>query len=68
MAVIRSASLAGQAAASAHVAAHAIAAANYALQAIHRAADAQHADSAVARERDWQFQRLLTLNQGGSKE
>ncbi len=56
---------AGQAAASAHVATHAIAAANYALQAIHRAAKIEIAESAVARERDWQYQRLLTLNRGG---
>ncbi len=59
---------AGQAAASAHVATHAITAANYALQAIHRAADAESADSAVAKERGWQYQQLLTLNQGDSKE
>ena len=59
---------AGQAAASAHVATHAIAAANYALQTIYRAANEGEPDLAVDRERNWQYQRLLTINQGGSKE
>jgi hypothetical protein len=52
---------AGQAVATAHVPTHSIGAAIYALQAIHRAASASDADAAVARERDWQFQRLLEL-------
>ena len=48
---------AGQAVATAHVPAHSIGAAIYALQAIHRAAG----DAAVARERDWQYMRLVEL-------
>jgi hypothetical protein len=52
---------AGQAVATAHVPTHSIGAAIYALQAIHRAASASDADAAVARERDWQVQRLLEL-------
>ncbi len=51
---------AGQAVATAHVPMHALGAANYALQAIYRATDS--ADAAVARERDWQIQRLLDLS------
>ena len=50
---------AGQAVATAHVPTHAIGAAIYALQAIQRATDA--ADAAVAKERDWQYRRLLEL-------
>lgn len=49
---------AGQAVATAHVPIHAIGAAIYALQAIHRATDT---DTAVTKERDWQYQRLLEL-------
>jgi hypothetical protein len=52
---------AGQAVATAHVPMHSIGAAIYALQAIHRDADASDADAAVARERDWQYQHLLEL-------
>jgi hypothetical protein len=52
---------AGQAVGTAHVPAHAIGAAIYALQAVHRAASADDADAAVAREREWQVQRLLEL-------
>ena len=52
---------AGQAVATAHVPTHSIGAAIYALQAIHRATAAADADSAVARERDWQVQHLLEL-------
>ncbi|MEJ2151244.1 MAG: hypothetical protein P8Z40_17520 [Chloroflexota bacterium] len=52
---------AGQAVATAHVPTHSIGAAIYALQAVHRAASAADADSAVARERDWQLRRLLEL-------
>lgn len=52
---------AGQAVATAHVASHSIGAANYALQAIHRAASASDADAAVAKERHWQYQHLLEL-------
>jgi hypothetical protein len=36
-------------------------AANYALQAVHRAAGAPDAAAAAAKERDWQYQRLLKL-------
>lgn len=54
---------AGQAVASAHVPDHAIAAANYCLQALHRAADPQDADELVKEERAWQYQRLLELHQ-----
>jgi hypothetical protein len=54
---------AGQAVAAAHVPAHAIGAANYALQATYRAADPAHAESGVARERNWQYRRLLELRQ-----
>ena len=52
---------AGQAVAIAHVPTHAIGAANYALQAIHRAASASDAVAAVVKERDWQYQHLLKL-------
>ena len=52
---------AGQAVATAHVREHAIAAANYALQAIHRATSSSDADAAIAREREWQYQHLLDL-------
>lgn len=52
---------AGQAVATAHVKTHAIAAVNYALQAIHRAATAQKAHEDVAQEREWQIQHLLSL-------
>jgi hypothetical protein len=52
---------AGQAVATAHVPTHAIGAAIYALQAIHRVTDPAGADAAVAKERAWQFQHLLEL-------
>lgn len=52
---------AGQAVATAHVPTHAIGAAIYALQAIHRATDPASADAAVAKERAWQIQHLLEL-------
>ena len=50
---------AGQAVATAHVPTHSIGAANYALQAIHRATNSS--DAAIAKERDWQLQHLLDL-------
>jgi hypothetical protein len=56
---------AGQVAATPHVPTHSIGAANYALQAIHRATDSSEADAAVAKERDWQYQHLLRLTDGG---
>jgi hypothetical protein len=52
---------AGQAVATAHVRTHAMGAANYALQAIHRAAQHAEAEAAVAKERDWQYHHLLEL-------
>lgn len=52
---------AGQAVATAHVRTHALGAANYALQAIHRATPVADADAAVAQERAWQTQHLLEL-------
>lgn len=52
---------AGQAVATAHVPTHSIGAANYALQAFHRAAEPSEAEEAVARERQWQYRRLLEL-------
>lgn len=58
---------AGQAVATAHVPAHAIGAAIYALQAIHRAADASDADAKVVAEREWQYRRLLELRPDNSR-
>ena len=52
---------AGQAVATAHVPTHSMGAANYALQAIHRATNSSAADVAIAKERDWQYQHLLEL-------
>jgi len=52
---------AGQAVATAHVPMHALGAANYALQAIHRATNPPDANAAVAKEREWQIQHLLDL-------
>lgn len=52
---------AGQAVATAHVRTHAIGAANYARQAIYRAADPAAADAAVERELLWQNQCLREL-------
>jgi len=57
---------AGQAVATAHVRTHSIGAANYALQAIHRATNSSDADAAIARERDWQYQHLLQLRNSQS--
>jgi hypothetical protein len=54
---------AGQAVATAHVPRHAYGPAVYAQQAIYRAAEPAEADAAVARERDWQYQRLLQLRE-----
>ncbi|NYZ60461.1 hypothetical protein H0O01_02065 [Candidatus Micrarchaeota archaeon] len=52
---------AGQAVATAHVPTHSVGAANYALQAIHRATNSSDADAAIAKERDWQYRHLLEL-------
>jgi len=54
---------AGQAVATAHVPTHAIGAAIYALQAIHRVTDASDANAAVAKEQNWQIQHLLELRE-----
>ena len=55
---------AGQAVAAAHVPTHSIGAANYALQALFRAAETRDAEAAVAKERDWQYKRLVALRGG----
>lgn len=51
----------GQAVATAHVPIHSIGSALYAQQASHRAASSSDADGAVAKEREWQYRRLLDL-------
>jgi len=53
---------AGQAVATAHVPTHSIGAANYALQAIHRATNSSDADAVMDKERDWQYQHLFELS------
>lgn len=50
----------GQALATAHVPTHSIAAATYAVKSI-RAADPQNAEDNIAKERNWQYQHLLEL-------
>ena len=57
---------AGQAVATAHVLTHSVGAANYALQAIHRASGPSEADAATAKERNWQYQHLLELIKNSS--
>jgi hypothetical protein len=52
---------AGQTVATAHVPTHSVRAADYALQAIHRASDPSDADAAVVKERAWQYQHLVDL-------
>lgn len=52
---------AGQAVATAHVRTHAPGAAIYAQQAVFRASPPDEAETAVAAERHWQYQRLLEL-------
>jgi hypothetical protein len=52
---------AGHAVATAHVPTHSIGAANYALQAVYRAAGSADPGAAVAVERDWQYRHLLEL-------
>jgi hypothetical protein len=59
---------AGQAVSTAHVATHAIGAALYARQAVFRAAvagdrDATEVEAAVAREREWQYRRLVEVRE-----
>ncbi|MDQ1281122.1 MAG: hypothetical protein QG670_2386 [Thermoproteota archaeon] len=58
---------AGQAVATAHVPTHSVGAANYALQAIYRASKSSNAVAAVAKERDWQYQRLVELRNSHEK-
>lgn len=52
---------AGQAVAAAHAPMHALSAANYALQAVHRAQIDSDPDCAVMQERSWQHQHLVEL-------
>jgi hypothetical protein len=52
---------AGQAVATAHVPAHSLAAASYTLQAIHRVNIHADPDTAVTKERAWQYQHLVDL-------
>jgi hypothetical protein len=52
---------AGQAVATAHVPRHAYGAAIYAQQAVFRAANSYDAAAVAAKERDWQYRRLLDL-------
>ena len=52
---------AGQAVATAHVPTHCLGAAYYALQAVWRATNSSDTDTAVAKERDWQYRHLLEL-------
>jgi|ERR1035438_8880315 hypothetical protein len=54
---------AGQAVATAHVPTHSVGAAIYALQAIHRVSSPTEADAAVAKEREWQHQHLMVLEE-----
>jgi len=55
----------GQAVATAHVPTHSIGAAIYALQAIHRSGRSSDAD--IAKEREWQYKRLIRLRSTNSK-
>ena len=65
---------AGQAVSTTHVKTHSIAASRYAQQAVFRdyvaaGAEAAVVDAAVAREREWQYLRLVELREkGGDKE
>jgi len=54
---------AGQAVATAHVPMHSIGAAIYGLQAIYRASAGKDADTAVTKERDWQYHHLVELRE-----
>lgn len=51
----------GQAVATAHVKTHALGAAIYAQQSIHRSTDPSKAEEVVKKERNWQYQHLLEL-------
>jgi hypothetical protein len=57
---------AGQAVSTAHLKEHALAAANYALQAIFRANIASNPEDAIQAERQWQTQRLMEIQQESS--
>lgn len=59
---------AGQAVATAHVPRHAYGPAIYGQQAVHRAADPAESDTAAAKEREWQYQRLLELSRESVSE
>jgi hypothetical protein len=59
---------AGQAVATAHVPRHAYGPAIYGQQAVYRAANPGDADTAAAKERDWQYQRLLELRRETASE
>ena len=52
---------AGQALATAHVPGHAVAAAIYAATAVRDTTDSPDADAATVKERNWQYQHLLSL-------
>jgi len=52
---------AGQAVSTAHVPRHAVAAAVYAATAVRYAANPSDAESAILKERNWQYQHLLEL-------
>ncbi|MEK7570783.1 MAG: putative immunity protein [Patescibacteria group bacterium] len=54
---------AGQAVATAHVARHAYGSAIYAQQAIYRASNSEDAEGAAAKERDWQYNKLIQLGE-----
>jgi len=58
---------AGQAVSTAHVKEHALAAANYALQAIFRANIASNPEDAIKAEQQWQTQRLMEIRQESSE-
>ena len=50
---------AGQAVATAHVKTHSLAAVMYSLQALYRATDSADVERVLAKEREWQLQKLL---------
>ena len=58
---------AGQAVATAHVPAHSTGAAVYALQAISRSTNSSESETAVAKEREWQYGHLLELVKNSSR-
>jgi hypothetical protein len=52
---------AGQTAATAHVPTHSMGSAIYALQAVYRASNPEDADTAIDKEREWQYRHLMEL-------